>query len=182
MDGLSEQLAASEQRGAALKKELHAQRAALDEARAESGAVTAAVNALLNRLEQQRGGAASPPVGSAHAGAAPVTVVGAKVGPRELITRLAATLAADVGGSLRRVRSGAGPGAVPTPPRPKTAHTPPPAETMSTRPFKTMAMLKAEAVAARKERDLGGGGHHLPSSKLGGGSPGHSHRAESVRV
>ena len=182
MDSLGERLAASEQKGAALKKELHAQRAALDEARAESDAVTAAVNALLNRLEQQRGGATSPPVGSAHAGAAPVTVVGAKVGARELIMRLAATLAADVGGSLRRVRSGAGPGGAPTPPRPKTAHTPSQGDTMSTRAagFKTMAMLRAEAVAARRERDLGGG--HHPGSKVGGGSPGHSHRADSIRV
>ena len=159
-------LAASEERNGVMRRQMEKQRVELSEARAESEAVTAAVNALLNRVHQQRGDTAAIPTGNTHpiSGRSgptgePVMVVGSKVSARELIMRLASTLASDVGSSLRRVRSKV---AVHSP----SVHSPrsrpsaqectsrsPLQDARMPRPYKTMATLRAEAVAERRARE-----------------------------
>ena len=143
--GLASKLAASESEVTTLRRELHAKKLELDESRAESEAVTAAVNALINRLE-------GTPVGlqpvhadagkSGGGGGVGVTVVGSKVGARELVMRLAATLS----GSPRKART---PPVAVMPASRHTSKTPPPAHA-NPRTFKTMAQLREEVRERRR--------------------------------
>lgn len=160
---LAAKLAASEGETSALKRELHAKKLALDESRAETESVTAAVNALLNRFEGARGTTpAAFRTTHSRAGIAGngvgVTVVGSKVGARELVMRLATTLSGALPKTRPTTSGGVGDGggggddaigdgaAKPAPAsRSKAA-----AAHANPRGFKTMAQLREEVRERRR--------------------------------